>query len=168
MVAFLLLPLYRSSSWSCVALMKLQTSRLYSHTLTECRTFELCGTRKWVCCVNNVCVCLCVWERVNNATLDAAFFQWREIYRDKLIISLYICIVGKGDCCGQNLGGLQRWRGWVHHFNVNCDLFNQHSVQVDNVEQGEPQPQFMSLVQNLLSDPNERSNFFQVQFCRMI
>lgn len=47
-------------------------------------------------------------------------------------------------------------------------LFNQHSLQTDNVEQGESQPQFMSLVQNLLRDPNERSNFFQVQFCRII
>lgn len=47
-------------------------------------------------------------------------------------------------------------------------IFNQHSLQTDNVEQGESQPQFMSLVQNLLRDPNERSNFFQVQFCGII
>lgn len=38
------------------------------------------------------------------------------------------------------------------------------SLQTDNAEQGVSHSQFMSLVQNLLRDPDERSNFFQVHF----
>lgn len=41
--------------------------------------------------------------------------------------------------------------------------FNNVSLQSDNTEQGVSHSQFMSLVQNLLRDAEERSNFFQVR-----
>ncbi|TWW81750.1 hypothetical protein D4764_01G0015650 [Takifugu flavidus] len=85
------------SSWSCVALRKQQTFRLYSHILTECRTSKLCGT--------------CSWPSAGG--------------------SPYMSLV---------------------------------LLKTDNTEQGKSQPQFMSLIQNLLRDPNERSNFFQDVF----
>lgn len=37
-------------------------------------------------------------------------------------------------------------------------------LQTENAEQGVSHSQFMSLVQNLLRDPDERSSFFQVHF----
>lgn len=123
----LLLSSVCSLYWSCVALRRRLTSRLFSHILTECRTLDLCGTWRWV------------WNCSQHEADEVGFLH------------LYMSLFGKH---------------WSESVLFVC--FFHLVLQSDNAEQGESDSHFLGLVQNLLRDPDERTNFFQVHFGCML